>query len=165
MRRGPNLVSIFCMLSAETSNDNSSSYGRARRGVNVRKVDLGSRLTLGRPPRASRLGPTHCPSVVVSGHCTKSRCNRLPSVRDPALYTGGPVWAGVCTLVVAGTVQTPFQTTLPVRKVPVVVSEHCANPLQNNPPSAQSPGRRLRALRKPPSKQPSQCAKSGRTKR
>ena len=44
------------------------------------------------------------------------------------LYTGDPVRAGVCTLVAAGTVQTPVGTGLPVRKVPVVASGHCAPP-------------------------------------
>jgi hypothetical protein len=33
------------------------------------------------------------------------------------LYTGTPVWTGVCTLVAAGSVQSPSGTTPPVRKV------------------------------------------------
>ena len=42
---------------------------------------------------------------------------------------------------------------------------YCANPIPNNPPSAQSPGRRLRALYKPPPEQALQCAKSGCVRR
>ena len=39
---------------------------------------------------------------------------------------------------------------------------HCTNPLQNAPPSAQSPGRHFQALYKPPAERALRCAKSRR---
>ena len=56
-----------------------------------------------------------------------------------ALYARDTVPAGVCTPGPGSTVQTPSQTTLPVRKALVTVFGHRTNPLQDMPSSAHSP--------------------------
>ena len=79
------------------------------------------------------LSPFRTGSQMGDGHFLRQKCAR------PALYTSDIVWAGVCTLEPAGTVQTPSGTPLPVRKVPAVASGHCTKSLSNAPPSAQTP--------------------------
>ena len=125
----------------------------------------------------------HVPSTIGASstfqQCAKSRQNDPPSAHGPTVYTAGVVPAGVCTqgfstpaalytgnlvrtglctLVDAGTAQTPCGTAPPVHTAPPHLSPQCANPSRNDPSSAHGPSsppstalqRRIERLARPP---------------
>lgn len=75
--------------------------------------------------RSSQCAP---PTLRPGDPVPKGLCTLGLSTQE-ALYTGDLVREGLCTLGPAATVQTPFGTIPPVRKVPTVASGHRTSPL------------------------------------
>ena len=88
--------------------------------------------------------PVRKPQVAASGHCTNPCRNTSSSAHGPALYTGAPVRAGVCTLgfSTGATFTRDFSQTTHTRL-------HCVpNGNHNAPHGSQTTHTRLDCVRK-----------------